>query len=468
MLPSSSTLAQQLSYLADEVEPAGSSSAERLRDLADAVENGPTAAVWAEANIFELIDAETIAEQVRTNGSRDNWVRWLEMMRNALVFLPIAVTWIGIALALESYTAAVQADPDIAGQSFLYLWQQGFGGRLWLTLSTIALVDGLLLGLVFVLTLIVQMQHHRRDRYAEMVRDELARLLADAALVLTARRSDQQSRLVQQFDRAAQQLMTELSHERVRIDELAKRKEKEVGDIAAFTRDFMSSTQGMLAAVQSLQQVPQQLGRNLTALSGSFQQLTDQQRDQHQEFSHSVQQAAAQLKQMSDAYRAASLDVQTMTTGLQTMGSQLNHMGIDLRDAVRVLHGVADQQEAAIGQTQTAARHLVEAQNQFLTALTHERGTLEHVAMELQTTSRDLPSAAQDLAQSVAQLTAQLAQASAHQQGLAEEMSRTTSQMASLLTATQRLQAQLTMLVRQQSGNRHGKPITSPLADQEN
>ncbi len=377
------TLRQRLEFLADDVESSTPSAAERLRDLGAAVEGEPGADIWAAANIFQVIDPDTIADQVRHHGGGDAGLRFLEVLRNVLVFMPIVVTWIGIWLALESYGAAIQAEPALAEQSFLFLWQQGFGGRIWLTLSRIALIDGMLLGLVAVLTLFVMSRNNQKDREADHVRDDLAGVLADASLALTARRTRQTAGFVYEFDRIAQELLGEVRQERLRIQDIADRKQAELGDLSAFTRDFMTGTQGMLAAAHSLHQVPLQLGRILSSLSTAFQQLADQQKDQQHDLSVTMRHAASQLRLLTDSYRVSSLDMQGMGTNLQSTGADLQAVLAELREAVKTFQQSATQNAQAVTDIRATTGDLAAAQAQFQSALTFEHRVIEKWTQEL-------------------------------------------------------------------------------------
>ncbi|MFP4437800.1 MAG: hypothetical protein ACLFVO_11170 [Chloroflexaceae bacterium] len=399
MLKRPATLRQRLDYLADDVESSSQGAAERLRDLGAAVEGEQAADTWAVADIFQLIDPDTIADQVRSRGGGS--VRFLEVLRNVLIFMPIAVTWIGIWLALENYADVVAANPDLAAQAFLYLWQEG---RLGVRLSTIALIDGILLAIVAILTFLVLAQNSQADRYADQVRDELSSVLADASLALTARRTRQTSGFLSQFDYAAQELLNELRQERMRVQELAERKEKEVGDLSTFIRDFVTGTQGMLTAAQSLHQIPMQQGRILNSLSDAFNQLADQQRDQQQEFANTIRQATAQLRLLTDTYRTTSIDMQGMGTNLQTMGSSFQTMGIDLRDAVNTFAHAATQSTQAVTDMRTSAGDLAAAQAQFLAAVAHERRMLERWTQEMQAAVQSLQQINRAIEENLAQV----------------------------------------------------------------
>lgn len=85
----------------------------------------------------------------------------LELVRNALIFLPIAVTWAGLAFASGAYESLLKERPNLSDQPFLYLWQQDFFGRGYgLTFSLIATVDAVLIGLIIVLSAVI---HYRID-----------------------------------------------------------------------------------------------------------------------------------------------------------------------------------------------------------------------------------------------------------------------------------------------------------------
>lgn len=420
MTMASTTLRQDLELLANEIQSAAPDVAHRLRSLGDAVDGGPDSQIWAAADIFRLIDPDGVADQIRRSGTGDSLVRLLETLRNALVFLPIAITWIGIWLALETYGAAVRADPTLAELSFLFLWQEGFGGRMPLTLSTVALIDGALLTLVFLLTLIVLARSSQKERQAEQIRDDLAGVLADASLVLTARNSRNNAGLVFQFERAADGLLTELQQERLRIQDLAGRKEKELDDLSTLARDFMTSTQGMLTVVQALQSVPTQMSQILRELTTSFQQLIAQERDEQQEFAATTRQAAAHLKLLTDAHRASSVDMQALGTNLHTMGTSMQTMGRDLRDAIGMSQRVVSQQAQAVADMRLLVEQVTTAQSRFLSVLMQERTGLEQSTQTMQDTVQALQHSYQSLDQSFANLAQLLQQLTGQQQDFAQ------------------------------------------------
>ncbi len=189
---------QSLLELADQVREYDVGAAVRLRLLSDAVENGTNAEVWVESDIYKIIDPDGIVERFRSSQIRGKIVDILELLRNTFILAPIIVTWYGISQATDKYHILLgellKTHPDQVSQPFLYLWQEGFGGRLplWLTLSNVALIDAGLLVFIFFLTFftfaLAQSNANRSEREAQQLRSALVHALAGTSLFLLSRR----------------------------------------------------------------------------------------------------------------------------------------------------------------------------------------------------------------------------------------------------------------------------------------
>ena len=186
--------------VAQKLQKINPSATGRLFKLSAAIGRAPGSMYnsWAHNDIHELIGIQAIIEQMRARDIPNRALRILEFIRNLLIFIPLAVTWLGISSALNSYTVFVnsiindpKADKTLLQLPFLYLWQQGFGGYLpnWLTLGKLAFYDFILLTGLVVLTFIVNIRTHLRssqkEQEAEILQEELTDALADAALCLT-------------------------------------------------------------------------------------------------------------------------------------------------------------------------------------------------------------------------------------------------------------------------------------------
>jgi hypothetical protein len=150
--------AEALQRLADEATAREPSLGTVLSRLADAVREGRTTEAAAYTG---AVDPRGLAELLASKHSR-LWAV-LEVIRNVLVFAPIAVTWFGLSIAATAYAELLSARPDLVSRPFLLLWQEGFDGRLPLNFSTLAITDASLIGVLIVLSLALHIRSEVRD-----------------------------------------------------------------------------------------------------------------------------------------------------------------------------------------------------------------------------------------------------------------------------------------------------------------
>jgi hypothetical protein len=150
--------AEALQRLADEATAREPSLGTVIARLAAAVREGRTTEAAAYTG---AVDPRGLAELLATKHSR-LWAI-LEVIRNVLVFAPIAVTWFGLSIAATAYAELLTARPDLVSRPFLLLWQEGFDGRLALNFSTLAITDASLIGVLIVLSLALHVRSEIQD-----------------------------------------------------------------------------------------------------------------------------------------------------------------------------------------------------------------------------------------------------------------------------------------------------------------
>ena len=120
--------------------------------------------------------------------------RWRESLRNAILFLPLIVTWLSFSLASIAFVQSAAVNQNVNGQSFFGLWINGFpdlsylaigplhlsllvGHWRWFTFTSTAFADFLLLAIIVIVNQFVHVAegHARQDAIAagEWVRKEL-------------------------------------------------------------------------------------------------------------------------------------------------------------------------------------------------------------------------------------------------------------------------------------------------------
>lgn len=283
-MPNPALVRKQLEDKATKIEKAGKPEiADNLRDLGEAIDGGPTADAWAYSDIRVLINPQSIFEDLHNDGSKDVIARGLEVLRNSLVLSPLAITWFGIAFAVDAYYRLLIAKPALAAQSFVFLWQSGFEGRTLLSLGTLAIIDGFLLSLVFLLTLAT----YARSAWVSITSQklgsefiaELEQALTQATLILSPLRAPQQYASIHRLEQNVQDLLNEIAAERDRLTELAQKREQETGDLSGFAAQLKQGAETIRDAAESLAQTQAANLTSVAGLTGAIQGLTDTQQD---------------------------------------------------------------------------------------------------------------------------------------------------------------------------------------------
>ena len=105
--------------------------------------------IWAAMNPIEYLPQPEITEGIAIA----RWARLLTLIRNVLVFAPVALTWAAVGQATSAFSRYVDENgADVV--NFLDFWENGYGylGSEW-QISNVAFLDFLIILVVIVLTL---------------------------------------------------------------------------------------------------------------------------------------------------------------------------------------------------------------------------------------------------------------------------------------------------------------------------
>ena len=234
--------AAELEALAVELRPRDEAFATLFRRLGDAVRGGRTEEARAYA---QVVDPRTAADLLENKTGRIWGV--LELLRNVLVFAPIAVTWYGLSVATEAYADLLAQRPDLVSQPFLALWQGAFGGAPGVfTFSQLAFVDAALIALLIVLSMGVHFRSDVADpatRTRVLLRESRIRTLLAAASSGPARAG---------VDAQADALLDQLVAEEQRIYERAAERERELADLGKAVSDLRRAAADLARAAEDL------------------------------------------------------------------------------------------------------------------------------------------------------------------------------------------------------------------------
>jgi hypothetical protein len=106
--------------------------------------------IWAAMNPIEYLPQPEITEGIAIA----RWARLLTLIRNVLVFAPVALTWAAVGQATSAFSRYVDENgADVV--NFLDFWENGYGylGTEW-QISKVAFLDFVIIVVVIILTLI--------------------------------------------------------------------------------------------------------------------------------------------------------------------------------------------------------------------------------------------------------------------------------------------------------------------------
>ncbi|WP_376794015.1 hypothetical protein [Thermogemmatispora sp.] len=406
----------ELTSLEREVRGFDEAGAERLATLQAALAGQAAGATWSGLDLQAYIAPALIVSSYRQQRQPDRrLLRLLEGLRNVLVFVPIMVTWYGIAQASSSYQALLQTclqrrslcPPDVE-QSFLYLWQQGFDGRLasvW-SLSSVGLIDASLLLIVFLLTLLVLWLERRgeRQRQWEALAFErrLAHAISGAALALRSQHlaltpGENLAEVALRIDQMASEVLTT-------FDRLAARLGQRFDDVAdGLERRFTEASERLKTVAEellrSVETINERFGQQF-ALGRQLLERLAELLDGSGRLADELRGAATMLQEASRAVAQGLQQVGEPLQRLEKRHERLLEEMVDANDRLgqaiaalaplsqgwqRLMNSI-DTLDLAVGQLTALGRHLDETARDwqsFLGQLSQERQAQESMALRL-------------------------------------------------------------------------------------
>jgi len=152
--------------LADSVEAWGNKYGQiedgYISGLIAALRENKNLHVWATFDPVDYLPIPMLA-----NGSKlAGWVRLLTVLRNVLVFAPVALTWIAVGEATKGFQEYIQSNTTGVA-NFLDFWQNGYDILpSEYRISHVAELDAILISIVIVLTLVVSILGARAGKQA--------------------------------------------------------------------------------------------------------------------------------------------------------------------------------------------------------------------------------------------------------------------------------------------------------------
>ena len=132
-----------------------------LAGLADALENDEDLVVWASTDVLQIFPHAYIKP------AESRLYSMLVLIRNVLVFAPVALTWLAISKATSAFAIYTTKETGTVA-NFLQFWEDGYGylANEW-TISHVAMLDFYIIAVVIALTLVTPIMSHGAEARAE-------------------------------------------------------------------------------------------------------------------------------------------------------------------------------------------------------------------------------------------------------------------------------------------------------------
>lgn len=199
-----------------------------LEGLSNAIERGKNLSVWASNDVMALMPHPDVAAVEGPIYSA------LVLIRNVLVFVPVALTWLAVGKATTGFSLYTTKSSAASVVNFLQFWQNGYGvlSKSW-TLSQIAEDDFYIIAAVIFLTFITPFMNRsavkRATRFEQdALRERLALVIEVESFLFDRRRLSPMtidSALAHSFERvvdATHNLVTASNAIKIGLDSLSR------------------------------------------------------------------------------------------------------------------------------------------------------------------------------------------------------------------------------------------------------
>ena len=133
---------------------------------------------WADQDPMQLLP------EVETDAGINfmKYAKFFALLRNVLVFLPVALTWKAVSAATTGFAQFVSVN-NAAPVNFLEFWQNGYGylNKFW-TIGAIAQIDFLIILLVIIITLVSNIVQNNGQKVNQIMNETLEKEKINIAL----------------------------------------------------------------------------------------------------------------------------------------------------------------------------------------------------------------------------------------------------------------------------------------------
>jgi len=202
-----------------------------IRDL----NSGQNLDMWASINPLEYLPHPNMFSNARLQ----RVLFFVALVRNALVFSPVALTWLAISKATSAFSAYT-TENSLTVVNFLDFWENGYGvlSKNW-SLSRVATLDFQIIVLIISLTIGIGTFERRLKKKREVALDEVDRDRVQIALEISGYLFKQQKVTPQIFNASSAGILRNLASTSKSMEKSSKDLNKAVNSLPSH-RDLLS------------------------------------------------------------------------------------------------------------------------------------------------------------------------------------------------------------------------------------
>lgn len=354
------------------------------------------AGYWLNLNVFGALSPDQLIKDGRNASSWWHvWIQIAEYIRNALIFVPILYTWFELSRATNAYGVLLTQRPELRRENLLFLWQSGALAQAGVAapspFSTVAFVDVFLIGLIIIISLMVNFfrdeQVRRREQTLNLLAAELNEIAWEVNRIFMQKRrhffEQADERTLALLDDLDRYIMT-ISNQFQKVIEKASQESQEVVDAVRHQVDVLANQNQELASKQKLylENLTLKIDQLLTKIASRQDEWINQ-------LTHAGEMYQRQWEQIVDQWKD-ELDKLNQVTAKQTenFNETRNMLGI-LRENLRSFQKAAQQLIPALENAQKSwsenATNLQRSQLRLTDTLQSLEGswrTLEMLSLE--------------------------------------------------------------------------------------
>jgi hypothetical protein len=200
--------------------------------------------MWASLDPLEYLPHA----KVQTNKQLHLLALVMAIVRNALVFLPVALTWFAISKATNAF-ATYTANNTLSVVNFLDFWENGYGvlSRSW-ALSNVATFDFEIILLIITLTILITVLDRRLKELGNRALQEADDQRINMALAISTYLFDQQRVTNVTVNQSLARAMRDLLNSTESLEKTSKELNKTVKDIPSY-REMLTEIKNIKARI---------------------------------------------------------------------------------------------------------------------------------------------------------------------------------------------------------------------------